>query len=100
MRARSSKEEWFSRTKQIETSLDELADAARTENEVDASVLFVLPPLLLLSPVPEPPPPELLLEEELVEGIMQGCCSTELPEFEEEIEFERVLETAAVCCWG
>ena len=99
MRARSSKEEWFSRTKQIETSLDELADAARTENEVDASVLFVLPPLLL-SPVPEPPPPELLLEEELVEGIMQGCCSTEFPEFEEEIEFERVLETAAVCCWG
>ena len=82
---------------QIETSLDELADAARTENEVDASVLFVLPPLLL-SPVPEPP--ELLLEEELVEGIMQGCCSTEFPEFEEEIEeIERVRETAG-CCWG
>ena len=75
---------------------DEDAAAASTENEVDASVLFVLPPLLL-SPVPEPP--ELLLEEELVDGIMQGCCSTEFPELEEEIEVERVRETAG-CCWG
>ena len=77
---------------QNETSLDEFWDAARTENEVDASVLFVLPPLLL-SPFPDPPP-ELVLEE-LEDGMMQGCCSTEFPPtLVEDGEVERVLETA------